>query len=384
MSADVIVVGAGVIGASIAYHLSQADVAVTLVDRAGPAFAPSASWASAGGLRTQGRHAAERPLSMRAAIRWRELQCELGADLEVVFGGHLHVAEDEREAEAVRSRVADEAADGVEIELLHFPDIRRVAPGITERALLGAYTPADGQAHPGLTAAAFAHAAARHGAVLRFGAACDLSIGANGVEGVRLADGERIKGELTVIAAGAWSVALLDGIGLRLPLRWRGLQALLSEVAAPALAPTVTAVGRNLSLKQSPSCQFMIGGGWFGTMAGDHVETHPVEAHVARQWDVAATIFPPIARLRLAQTWAGAEAQTIDALPFIGRAQMRGLYLATGFSNHGFQISPAVGELVRDDIVNGQEALLAPFRPARAAGVGTEAIEAFVAEPISL
>jgi len=189
---------------------------------------------------------------------------------------------------------------------------------------------------------------------------------------------------LTVLAAGAWSIALLDKIGLRLPLRWRGLQMLLSEISAAKLAPTVTAVGRNLSLKQSPSGQFMIGGRWFGAMADDTVGTQPIDAHVARQWDAAASILPAIAMLRIAQSWAGVEAQSIDQLPYIGRAALPGLYLAAGFSNHGFQISPVVGELVANDIARNGESLLKPFDPARAASVDAERIQAFVREPITV
>jgi sarcosine oxidase subunit beta len=346
-------------------------------------MAPSASWASAGGLRTQGRHAADRLLAIRAAARWRELAAELDADLEIVFGGHLHIAEDEREAEVVRRRVVEDADAGVAIELLDAAAIRRVAPGITERALLAAHTPGDGQAHPGRTAVAFARAASRVGAGLCFGVTAAPILGKDGLDGVRLSDGRVIGAAVTVLAAGAWSVALLDGLGQRLPLRWRGLQMLLSEVAAPRLAPTVTAVGRNLSLKQSPSGQFMVGGRWFSAMDEGEVGTNPVDGHIARQWDSAVAIFPGAARLRIAQAWAGVEAQSINSLPFIGRAELKGLYLATGFSNHGFQISPAVGELVADDIFVG-EPLLAPFRPDRAAGVAAERIDAFRNEPITV
>jgi sarcosine oxidase subunit beta len=150
------------------------------------------------------------------------------------------------------------------------------------------------------------------------------------------------------------------------------------------LAPTLTAVGRNLSLKQSASGQFMVGGRWFGTMEDGVVGTRPIDAHIARQWDAAAAIYPAVGRLRIAQSWAGAEAQSIDSLPVIGRAPIAGLYLATGFSNHGFQISPEIGALVCNDIVAGEAPLLAPFRPDRATGTTADQVRAFRHEPIDI
>ena len=69
----IIVLGSGIIGASIAYHLAIRGGDVTLVDRAPPASAPGATWASAGGLRSQGRHAAEHPITLAAARRWPSL-----------------------------------------------------------------------------------------------------------------------------------------------------------------------------------------------------------------------------------------------------------------------------------------------------------------------
>lgn len=381
MRPDVLVIGAGVIGASIAYHLAREGARATLLDRAGPGEAPGATWASAGGLRSQGRSAPEQPISLAAAQRWRTLAEELDADLEASFGGHLHLAETEAESAVIEKRIAEDRRGGIAIERVEAGDLRRLVPALTPRALLGAYTPGDGQAHPARTARAFVAAARRLGAATRFGA--PARVDAAGGSAVASVGGEPIAAGHIVLATGAWSVALLDGLGLVLPLRWRGLQMLLSEVAAPLLGPTVTAVGRNLSLKQSPTGQMMLGGRWLAEPLGASVEARPVEANFAPQWAGAVALVPAMASLALAQGWAGVEAQTLDALPFIGTASLKGLYLATGFSNHGFQISPAVGALVAADILHGRQPLLAPLRPGRLAGVDGADIDRFRSEPIA-
>ncbi|SEQ21313.1 sarcosine oxidase subunit beta [Faunimonas pinastri] len=384
---SVIVIGGGVIGASIAYHLARDGAAVTLVDRCVPASMPSASWASAGGLRSQGRHAAEHAITLAASRRWATLEGELDAWLEVSRGGHLHVAETESEAAALDERIAHDRAGGIAAERIEGgAALGKVVPGLAPTVLLGEFTPADGQAHPARTARAFARAAVRLGATCQFADEIRLSE-IEGRIGCVTASGDILRADHVVLAAGAWSVSLLTSIGIELPIRWRGLQMLLSDVAPPLLTPTLTAMGRNLSLKRSPSGQMMVGGRWFARPAAPASSSEPsvevIDAHVARQWSSAVALLPAMASLKLAQCWAGAEAQTLDSMPLIGSAGPEGLYLATGFSNHGFQISPEIGRLVAADLLRGPEPVLAPFSPSRF-DADVDVVAGFRAEPILL
>jgi sarcosine oxidase subunit beta len=383
MTQDVIVIGSGVIGASIAYHLARDGVRVTLVDQA-PAAAtkPSASWASAGGLRSQGRHAEDQPITKAAALRWKTLSEELDANLEASFGGHLHIAEQDSEVSVIEARIATDSAAGLSTERVEGAVLRRLAPALSKRAIIGAFSSGDGQAHPGRTADAFAAAAQRLGAKLMFDDKAKVETNGDRIAAVTLADGTRIVADTTILATGAWSIGLLAELGMKLPLRWRGLQMLLSDMAEPILAPTVTAVGRNLSLKQTPSGEFMIGGRWFAAPKAGRIDTDCIDAHVARQWSGAAAILPALRNRRMAQAWSGVEAQSIDSLPFIGRAGVDRLYVATGFSNHGFQISPLIGALVASDLTSGAEPLLAPFATDRHHGLAQDKIDAFLSEPL--
>ena len=357
------VLGSGIIGASIAYHLARRGACVTLVDAATPAVAPAASWASAGGLRAQGRHGPEQAISRMAQTRWRTLSQELDADLEVRHGGHLHVAETEAEVPAVEARLAADRAAGLDIERVEGGRLRELAPVLAPHLLLGAWTPDDGQANPALVTRAFAGAAARQGARLLFHDAARPVLRHGRLE-LRSGDAALPSGRV-VLATGAWSVAWLAAIDVALPLRWRGLQMLLSDPSPIRLSPTVTAVGRNLSLKQAPSGGLMIGGRWFASPSGPEPAVTPIAEHADRQWADAAAILPDLAHRHVQRSWAGAEAQTIDGLPFIGPVGADGLYLATGFSNHGFQTAPVIGALVADELLDGPQALLAPFRPQR-------------------
>src|SRR6516225_2305606 len=91
--AEILIIGGGVIGNSIAYHLARQGQQVLVVERSEVAHSPAASWASAGGVRRQGRHPAEAKLAIEAIERWKTLEQELGADLGYRRGGNLLLAE---------------------------------------------------------------------------------------------------------------------------------------------------------------------------------------------------------------------------------------------------------------------------------------------------
>jgi sarcosine oxidase subunit beta len=383
LTVDVVVLGAGVIGASSALALARRGVRVALVDRdAGEPAAPAASWASAGGVRSQNRKPAEWPLTLAAAARWPTLAAELGADLEWLRGGHLHVAESDAEAVSIAERVVREATGGIAIEFVEGAALRTIAPGIGASAIAGAWTPGDGQANPPRTALAFRAAAIRAGGILRLGVRAGLNVERGRVVGVATPEGA-IRASVTVLAAGAWSAALLTPHGVDLPLRRRALQMVLSDTegAELSLLPTVTAERRRLSLKQVPGGAYLLGGGWPAEVgAGDRIRI--LEGSVSGSWAHAAGIWPALARRRVAQAWAGIEAQSLDGLPLIGPSpQLAGLMLACGFSNHGFQISPAVGPLVADHVLGAAPDWSRALEPARLAQIEPAALAAFRDEP---
>src|SRR5712691_2398536 len=116
-SFEIAIVGGGVIGSSIAYHLARQGRQVLVVERSSVAAAPAASWASAGGARRQGRHPAEAKLASEAIERWKTLEQELEADLQYRRGGNLLLAESASEAEQLAAFVQQQHAAG-------FSDVR--------------------------------------------------------------------------------------------------------------------------------------------------------------------------------------------------------------------------------------------------------------------
>src|SRR5215467_12963719 len=105
-STDILIIGGGVIGSSIAYYLARQKRQVLVIERYQIAESPAASWASAGGVRRQGRHPAEARLASEAIQRWKTLEQELEANLDYRQGGNLLLAESDREGNFLSKFVA--------------------------------------------------------------------------------------------------------------------------------------------------------------------------------------------------------------------------------------------------------------------------------------
>lgn len=293
---EVLIIGGGVIGSSLAYHLARAGQQVVVVERGGIAEAPTASWASAGGVRRQGRDSAEAALASAAIARWPTLEAELDADVHYRQGGQLLLAETEDEVDQLVAFVAAQHAMGFsDVCLVQGTELRELVPGLAPAVLAGSYSPADGQADPALTTRAFATAAQRGGATYWLHTAClGLLREGDRVVGAKTSRGE-VRARQTVLAAGAWSDTLAESVGITLPIRTGVYQMLRSTPATPGLLrPVVGALGRQLSLKQLPDGAFLLGGGWPGDATADRAGFTMREASVAGGWAAASAILPAV------------------------------------------------------------------------------------------
>jgi sarcosine oxidase subunit beta len=380
---EVLVIGGGVIGSSIAYHLARQGRSVLVVERQEVAVEPAASWASAGGVRPQGLDPAEAPLARAALARWPTLSEELEADLQYRQGGHLLLAENEGEAEHLQAFVQRQhELELVDVSFLDRKAVFSLVPRLGEQVVAASFSPTSGQADPRLTTHAFANAAKRHGASYWTRTECltlqrvgDRIVGAQTEQGL-------VQAEQVVLATGAWSRELTGSVGIQLPLRMRVLQALLSTPApAGILVPVLSAVGRAISLKQQADSTLVLGGGWLGDPTSDGRSYTLREASRAGNWAAACELFPPLRKLQCVSAWGGLQAHTPDDLPFIGSfSRLEGLTLALG-SWYGFALSPAIGSFVADHVAGRPTPELDQLSPDRIARFDPVQVAAFLTEP---
>ncbi|HEX5816798.1 MAG TPA: FAD-binding oxidoreductase [Methylomirabilota bacterium] len=412
--ADVVVVGAGIVGCAAAYYLVRRGVRVVVVERGSvPGEQSRKNW---GFVRQQGRDPLEMPLVMEANRLWRGLERELGADIEWVQGGNLALAADAERMARFERWLPVAREFGLETRLLRPRELDAVVPGLAGAWVGGMHTPGDGHADPEKATDAFARAAAAHGASLRLGCALQaVTTRAGAVAGVVTEQGE-IRTPAVVCAAGAWSTRLARTLGLDLPQRWvRG------TVARTTPAPAVTACavwGPDVAFRQRRDGSFTIAAG--GALDHDvtldslrqlrfflpnywknkalfrfHVgrpllaslaaalpgsparrrplvwdrglEPRPNPAKVRRSLAALQRVLPSLPPLGIARSWAGYIDAAPDLVPVLGEVpQIGGLVLATGFSGHGFALGPIAGRLVAELIVDGKPSLdISGFRFSR-------------------
>lgn len=352
----IVIIGGGVVGTSIAWHLARRGAQVTLVER--DELAAQASGASAGGVRQVNRDPREMPLAIAAIRRWHTLEEELGADCEFRMGGQLMAAEHEDGIPELHRRVEAQRALGLDLEFLDAAEVRAVAPALAPGIVAGIFTADDGQASAPLTTRAFGAAAEREGAVLRLGTTVTgIETSGGIIIGIATNQGP-IACDHLVLAAGAWTPTLAAQLGIHLPFVTMGLQMMAAGPAEPILAPTVGALGRRLSLKQVPNGEFVIGGGWPGDVDLDRRIGTTRMASIAGSIEHSSAILPRLRGLPLLRTWIGLEALCIDEVPVMGLVPgIDNLTIAAGFSGHGFALSPITGQLISELLLDGTPSL---------------------------
>jgi sarcosine oxidase subunit beta len=354
-SADVVVIGGGVEGCSIAYQLAKRGLDVVLLEAR--ELASAASGASAGGVRQQGRDPRELPIAMRAIAMWPGLAGELGADLDYHQDGHLTLVEYEAHLPDLEQRVRDQRELGLDVRMLYGDEVREVAAGVGEQVIAGAFCPTDGHANPIWTTKAFGDAARRHGAtVLERTPATELLTDSGRVTGVQTPDG-RIATSWVVNAAGAWSPEICRLAGFEVPIHTRAPQMLLTTELPQDLYPVIGCVSKLLSLKQLKNGRYLIGGGWPASVYQDIATPIGRNRHdsITGSASHSSAIWPRLLKTQVLRVWAGLEAETDDVVPILGPVeQVEGFIMASGFSGHGFALSPYIGVLIADLIATGE------------------------------
>ena len=345
--AAVVIVGGGVIGTSIAFHLAEAGVEdVLLLER--DALASGSTSRAAGGVRTQFSDELNIRIALRSIEAFTAFGERPGWEIDLHQVGYLFLLTTPEQVETFERSIALQNSLGVPSRLLTAAQAGELNPRIVlDDVLAAAFCPLDGHATPEAVVQGYASGARTHGATLVTGCA---------VEGIER-DGDRIRAVATslgrvecdtvICAAGAWSRALGALAGIELDVTPLRRQVLVTEPVAdlpPRLPMTIdfangfyfhregTALLMGVNFDEQPGFKLDYDEGWLPELA----------AAIERR-------APSLASLGVQTTWAGLYEVTPDHNALIGEAAGASRFLyATGFSGHGFLQAPAVGEIVRD------------------------------------
>lgn len=352
----IVVIGGGIMGASIAYHLAKRGAAVTLLEKTAPATGATANsfaWINAGSKRPRGYY----ELNHLGMAGWRRLQAELGpTTLVVQWGGTVQWQDAPEKAEAFRKGVLAQQAWGYNTHLVDVAEMRRLVPTLEPGQVSAAsFCEEEGTVDPVGAAKLLLAAAAAHGAVVRHPAAVtgfDLD-GAN-VRGVKVGS-ETIAADAVVVATGVDMPTVGRSLGFDVPMEESpGL--LAHTTAHPRLVDRVL-VAPGATLKQLPNGEIVTGVDFGGSPSRD---TSPAMGR--KLLEGASHFVPRLKETTLDRVTLGFRVLPADGQPIIGRVTSRpNVYLAAMHS--GITLSPAVGQLAALELLDQVDVeILRPYR----------------------
>lgn len=347
------IVGGGVMGASIAYHLTARGVkSVLVLER--DTLGSGSTGKNAGGIRLQFSTEINVRLSQLSVPRFERFKDEFGTDIAFQQVGYLFLITNESDVAPFQRSLALWERLGVPARRVERDDLRSIFPEIVvDDILFGTFCPKDGHADSTGILNGFVARAREGGARFRERAAV-TGIDADGgrVRAVRVGD-ERIPCDVVIDAAGAWAPQVARMVGLDMPIRPLRRHIFITDDAAGLDHPIP------LTIEFASSLYMHRESG--GILLGMADPDEPPSYNETVNWDFLPAVverglarFPALARTSVRTGWAGLYEDTPDKHPIIGRVDgVEGFVAAAGFSGHGLMHSPAVGEIVAD-LVTGR------------------------------
>lgn len=364
-SFDVVIVGGGVTGCSIAYQLAKMERKVLILEK--ELLACQASSAAAGMLAAQAEIEQNGPLfqlALKSQAMFSSLSSELfdytGIDIEFVQKGMLKIAETEEMAIELKTQVDFQRKWDPAIQWLESTELREMEPALNPSLGGAMYLPHDGHVQPAKLTRAFAKGAIHFGAEIRENTDVLSFIYDHGnVIGVNTSNGE-VFCDQVVVATGAWAAKLMEHTGADIQVYPVKGECFSVKTNTPILHTTLFSDKRCYFVPKRNG-EIYIG----ATMVERTFDKSVTPGGIAGLIERAIHFVPQIKDLPLERVWAGIRPQTGDGNPYIGEhPEWKGLFVAAGHFRNGILLSPVTGKLVAD-MLEGRslvDTLLSAFR----------------------
>lgn len=353
-TAQVVIIGGGVIGTSIAFHLAEAGMHdVLLLERDG--LGEGSTSKAAGGVRGQFADATNIALAARSLVAFEHFARRPGQEIDLHQVGYLFLLSRHEDVAAFEQAIALQNELGVPSRLIGVDQAVRMSPLVRGDGLLAAaFSPSDGHCAPESVVLGYARGARRHGARLVTRCAA---------RGITLEDGRitsvdtdrgLVRTSTVVCAAGAWSAVVGKMAGVDLPVSPIRRQIVVTEPVKDLpehLPMTIDFTTSFYFHREGPG--LLIGMSDPDERPG--FDVRPTDGWLPRLSEAIEHRAPCLSGVGIATGWAGLYEQTPDHNALIGESgELPGFFYATGFSGHGFLQGPAVGEVIRD-LILGRE-----------------------------
>lgn len=345
--AEVVVIGGGIVGASVGFHLAEAGVDVVLLERSD--FACGSSGKPIGGVRAQFSDPLNVQLAARSLAAYGQFAQSPGADIQLDKVGYLFLLRTPDDVARFEKSIAIQNEHGIPTRLISPAEAHELSPPVDPDGFIAAaFSPSDGHARPTVVAGAYVDAARRRGARAVTGCdVLDVEVRGGEIAAVHTSRGS-VRTSIVVCAAGPWSGKIGAMAGVELDVRPIRRQIAFSEPLAPSV-PRLP-----FTIDYSSTFYFHSAGDAVLLGMSDPDESPGFGCDYTEEWlpalrRSAARCAPSLADLPVSHGWAGLYEMTPDANALIGESRAVGRFLyATGFSGHGFCQAPATGEVIRD------------------------------------
>jgi heterotetrameric sarcosine oxidase beta subunit len=364
--AEVVVIGAGIMGLAIGYHLARLGVTdVVVVDQS--YLCGGASGRNGGGVRAQWSSEANIQLMQESVQMCRDFAFEMKINVWFRQGGYLFLARTEDKRRALEESVKLQNENGLPTRMLAPNEARAIVPELdTDGIVAASYSPDDGVVFPWPFVWGFAQAAQKLGVRVRtFAEVIGFESHGKTIDGVVVKDvaagaagaSHVIETRKVVNACGAWSPAVARMLGVELPNKPHRHEICSTEPLKPWLKPLVADLSDGLYFSQSTRGEIVGGVGQERVPSGLNQESS--FAFLGKYARALTRTCPVLGDVKVLRQWAGCYDITPDANPIVGPVdEVEGFFQASGFMGHGFMMAPVMGKRIAEQIVNRSESEL--------------------------
>ena len=353
-TADVVVIGAGVQGCSIAYNMAKMGIKDIVVLEKGTICSGSTGRCGAG-IRAQWGTEMNCRFGLASVEKFEQLHEELGMDCGLNQSGYLMVAYKDSEFDQLQKSMKLQNSLGINTRVVSYSEAREICPGLAAEDAVGfTFHDRDGHADPFLTTFAYMEAAKRLGVdFYRFTEVTDVKTVSGRIAGVVTNRGE-IDAPIVVNAAVGYSQVIEKMAGVNIPNFSERHEILITEPVEPGVCPPMLmSFSGNYYIQQRPHGSII---------GGCSPEGHPEDFEMGSSWDFLEMmsrtfikLLPRTRGVRVVRQWSGLYNMTPDRQPVLCEADnVKGFFLSCGYSGHGFMFGPISGELLAQ-LILGQE-----------------------------
>ncbi|MBU1355959.1 MAG: FAD-binding oxidoreductase [Candidatus Edwardsbacteria bacterium] len=353
-SADVIIIGGGIVGAATGYYLAQAGYKVRLIEKG--YLCAGSTGRCIGGIRQQFTSEGSIKLMLESVRHFSNMKEELGIDVHWYPGGYLFLAHSPEKKEAFLANIAVQQSFGLkDVRWVDAYEAGQVAPGLNIDGLLGgSYCPSDGQAYPFAVVNGYAEKIkSLGGRINTFTEVTAILQGGGRVQGVKTAEGPEYHAAIVINAAGPWAKEIGMMAGISVPVEPERHEALITEGVEYLNIPMLVDYRTDGGYFQ----QFRHNGQFIGcyspvpSVPGHSTDsTHEFLHEMPKRM---LKLVPALAPVKVIRQWSGSYENTPDGNPILDRSPLEGFYVIAGMCGHGFMLGPAIGRMAADFIKKG-------------------------------